>query len=164
MSKIHETNNQNTYQEFLGHFEVAEIEVNYRPKYIVKDRPVIKTSKDSYTLLKDVWQEDIQLRERINIIYLNTANNVLGVWEAFSGGIAGTVGDVRLVFATALKLHANSIIISHNHPSGSLKPSNPDIRITKRFQEAGKILDVPVLDHLIITTDGYFSFADEGLI
>jgi|SRR5690625_56129 len=163
MSKTHATN-ENTFHEFLGHYEVAEIEVAYRPKYIIKNRPVIKTSKDGYEILKGVWQDDIQLRERINIIFLNTANNVLGVWEAFSGGISGTVGDIRLVFATALKVHASKIVMSHNHPSGNLKASKADQRITKRFKEAGEILDVTVLDHIIITADGYFSFADEGLM
>jgi len=78
------------------------------------------------------------------------------------GGINGTVADVRLLFATAVQSLATSVIIAHNHPSGTLEPSNADIQLTDKIKEAGKLMDISLLDHLIITDYGYYSFADEG--
>ena len=78
--------------------------------------------------------------------------------------IAGTIVDVRLIFAAAIKANAVGLILAHNHPSGNLKPSYIDIQLTKRVKEAGQLLDIQLLDHLILTSDGYLSMADEGLI
>jgi DNA repair protein RadC len=80
------------------------------------------------------------------------------------GGISGTVADPKLIFAAALKASASSIILAHNHPSGSLKPSEADIRLTKKLKEGGLYLEIPVLDHIILSKEGYYSFADEGLL
>ena len=80
------------------------------------------------------------------------------------GGITGTVADLRIMFKLAIENLATGIILSHNHPSGQLKPSDADIQLTKSIKEAGKILTIELLDHVIISNDGYFSFADEGLL
>ncbi|WP_439487218.1 JAB domain-containing protein [Algoriphagus sp.] len=88
----------------------------------------------------------------------------MGICTISKGGTAGTVVDAKLVFATALKGAAQSLVISHNHPSGNLLPSEQDKRLTQRLVELGKALDLPVLDHIIVTVDGYYSFADEGEI
>ncbi|MEJ7557075.1 MAG: JAB domain-containing protein [Pedobacter sp.] len=80
------------------------------------------------------------------------------------GGTAGTVVDPKLLFTTALKLKATSLILAHNHPSGELNPSEADIRITDKLVEGGKLLDIPILDHLFISANGYYSMSDEGLI
>ena len=93
---------------------------------------------------------------------LSRANRVLGICTLSKGGTAGTVVDCKLVFATALKACAQSIIVSHNHPSGNLMPSEQDKRLTRRLVQVGKALDLPVLDHVIVTSEGYFSFADDG--
>lgn len=89
---------------------------------------------------------------------------MLGIYEVSSGGISGTVVDLRLIFAAALKANAVSLIMIHNHPSGQIKPSEADKQITRKVKEAGRILDIALLDHLIITPDIYYSFADEGAI
>jgi DNA repair protein RadC len=89
---------------------------------------------------------------------------VLGYCQISSGGLSGTVADVRIIMQAALKSNACSIILSHNHPSGNLIPSEADKDLTKKIREAGKFLDIPALDHLIITSETYFSFADEGLM
>jgi DNA repair protein RadC len=95
---------------------------------------------------------------------LNRANKILRIFTVSTGGVAGTVADPKVIFATALKGNASSIILAHNHPSGNLKPSEADRQLTNRLTQAGKLLDISVLDHLIITAEEYFSFADEGLI
>ena len=89
---------------------------------------------------------------------------MLGIYEVFSGGISGTVVDLRLIFAAALKANAVSLIMIHNHPSGQIKPSEADKQITRKVKEAGGILDIALLDHLIITPETYYSFADDGAL
>jgi DNA repair protein RadC len=94
---------------------------------------------------------------------LNRANKVLGVLEISSGGISGTVADPKLIFAAALKAGASGLILSHNHPSSNLKPSQADISLTKKVKEGGTLLEIFVLDHIIVTSEGYYSFADENV-
>lgn len=144
---------------------VAEVELVYKTKVKASERPKITSSKDSYNLLLQCWDMDkIELQEQFKVMLLNRSNKVLGVYEVSSGGITGTVADPKLIFMAALKASACGIIISHNHPSGNLKPSRPDEELTKKIREAGRLLDIQVLDHIIITSEGYYSFADEGLI
>ncbi len=120
-----------------------------------------------YVIFKDFFpDESIALQERFVAMYLNRASRVLGVYPISVGGISGTVADTRLILSVALKIASVNIMLAHNHPSGSLKPSNPDIHLTKRVKEAAKLMDITVMDHIILSPeDGeYFSFADEGLI
>lgn len=93
---------------------------------------------------------------------LNRAYKVLGVFEVSTGGVTGTVADPKAIFSAALKANPCCIFLSHNHPSGSLKPSLADEELTKRIIQAGNLLDIKVLDHIIVTNETYFSFADEG--
>jgi DNA repair protein RadC len=97
-------------------------------------------------------------------LLLNRGNKVLGWANISNGGITGTVADPLLIFQTALLTNATSIILSHNHPSGNRTPSSADIDLTRKVKSAGQILEIMVLDHVIVTTDGYYSFADEGII
>src|SRR5438128_11419076 len=97
-------------------------------------------------------------------MFLNRANNVLGMYDVSTGGISGTVADTRVIFVAALKANACGIIISHNHPSGNLKPSRQDEELTQKIKLAGQLLDIKLMDHAIVTADGYYSFADEGLL
>ena len=120
----------------------------------------IKSSKDIYHLLLSNLSDAIS--EEFWVIFLNHRNKVIGKEKISSGGITSTIVDVRLVFKNALDRLATAIILVHNHPSGTLKPSRPDIQLTNKIKEAGKILDIQLLDHLIISDAGYFSFADEG--
>lgn len=124
----------------------------------------IKSSKDAFTLLQTIFDPDlIEAREEFVILYLNRRNAVIGYYKAFQGGVSSVVADPKLILTTALKTLASGVILAHNHPSGLLDPSTPDLNITRRIQEACKQLDIELLDHLIINGDGkYYSFADEG--
>ena len=102
--------------------------------------------------------------EETYALLLNRANKALGFSKISVGGTTGTIVDIKVIFQTALKSNASSIILCHNHPSGNLKPSEADIKITRSIKEAGKLMDIPLADHLIITDESYYSFADEGMI
>jgi DNA repair protein RadC len=102
--------------------------------------------------------------EEFWVLMLNRANKVLLRYNVSKGGMTGTVIDVRMIMKKALETRAASIILSHNHPSGNKQPSTADTKITQKLKDAGAIMDIPVLDHVIITDNGYFSFADEGFL
>lgn len=151
--------------QFLEWTRVAEVELVYKTKIKASERPMVKDSKDIYNVLKRVWDENkIEMVEEFKVIFLNRANRVIGVYDASSGGITGTVADPRLILAASIKSLAVSIILSHNHPSGNLKPSRADEELTLKIKEAAKYHDIRVVDHIIITSESYYSFADEGLI
>lgn len=146
-------------------FQVAEIQVSYYPKFKASDRPRITSSKDAYKVFLSKWDMgQINLREQFYMLILNRANRVIGVTEISSGGMAGTMTDPKMIFSIALKSCGSFLVFAHNHPSQNLQPSAQDLAITKRLVEAGKLLDLEVVDHLIITEDKYYSFGDEGLI
>ncbi len=145
--------------------QIAEVELIYRSKVKASDRPKITRSNDAYELFKQYWDENkLEFVEQFKVMLLNKANRVLGICEISTGGISGTVADPKLIFMAALKSNASFIVIAHNHPSGNLKPSRQDEELTGKIKEGGKFLDLPLLDHLIVTTEGYYSFADEGLL
>lgn len=141
---------------------VAAMELGRRRKAteIIK-RDKITSSKDVYEIMRSLL---IDLpHEEFWLLLLNRANFVIKKEMISRGGISGTVVDTKIVFKTAIENYASSIIICHNHPSGNLKPSEADIRITKNIKEAGKLMEIQLLDHLILTESGFFSFADENL-
>jgi DNA repair protein RadC len=142
---------------------LCEIEISYKPKYKASELPKVVTSGDAYTCLKDVFPS-LDYREYFYILCLNRNNKVLGYCQISAGGLNGTVADVRMIIQTALKSNSCSLILSHCHPSGNLVPSEADKDLTRKIKEAGKVLDIAVLDHLIVTSEAYFSFADEGLL
>lgn len=144
---------------------VSEIELSYKTKVKAIDRPKITSSVEAYNITMQLWNANtIEFFEESKILLLNNSNKVLGVYAISSGGISGTVVDIRLIFAAALKANATAIILIHNHPSGKLIASEADKAITRKVKEAGSILDIILLDHLIITNESYFSFADEGVL
>lgn len=146
---------------------VSEIDIVYKKKATCKvsERPLISSSSDAYTVCLHYWNLDkLDLLEEFKVLFLNRANRVLQILPVSQGGITGTVADPRLILAGALKVAACSIILAHNHPSGNLKPSRADEELTSKIKEAARYFDIKVLDHVIITDDGYFSFADEGLL
>ncbi len=142
---------------------IAALELGKRRK---ESEPTVKNkiscSKDIFEIMQphliDIPHEEFW------IILLNRGNQVIKKNQISSGGIAGTVVDVRLIFKIALENLSNSMILIHNHPSGNLKPSQADIDLTKKLKNAGVMMDIPVLDHLIITEKKYYSFADEGIL
>ena len=143
---------------------VAAMELGRRRKLIneVPKRIKISSSADVYHLMKpELMDEPI---EHFYVVLLNRNNQVIKKQLISRGGTSGTVADPKIIFKHALDALANGIILVHNHPSGNLKPSEQDRRLTKKLKEAGENLDVPVLDHIIFTDVAYFSFSDEGLI
>ena len=143
--------------------QVSEIQVSYSPNLLVDMS--IKNSKKSFELMLNEWEQDkLQMQEEAKILLLNRNNNVLGIYSLAKGGLTSCVVDVRIILSIALKTLATGIILVHNHPSGNLKPSQADLDITKKLKNSCDLLDISLLDHLIITKDNYFSFADEGLI
>ncbi len=146
-------------------YEVAEIQLTYKSDVKPSLRPKISGSKDAYNVLFENWDSSkIEFVEQFKVLLMNTANKVLGIFEVSTGSATGTVADPKLIFAAAIKANACGIILAHNHPSGNLQPSQADIDLTRKVKEGGKLLEIQVLDHLILTVDGHFSFADEGLL
>lgn len=122
----------------------------------------ITSSSDVYKLMRPVLLD--QPTEYFWIILLNRANQVLKKLAVSMGGVSGTMADPKIIFKHALDNLASGIILVHNHPSGTLKPSEADIRLTRQLKSSGKMLEIPVLDHLIFTNEGYFSFSDQGIL
>ena len=146
-------------------FQVAEIQLSYKSTVKPSMRPKINASKDACEILKQSWDESrLDLIEQFKVLLTNRANKVLGIFEVSTGGIGGTVADPKLIFVAALKAGASGIILSHNHPSGNLNPSQADIDLTRKIKEGGKFLEIILLDHIIITSESYYSFADEGML
>ena len=142
---------------------ISEIQLKYHPFKSVKTK--ITSSNDAFTFLLDHWNLDtIELQEEFKILLLNRANEILGIHILSKGGMTGTLVDLRLLFAVVIKSAACSIIMCHNHPSGNLNPSEADKRLFRKISNAAELLDVQVLDNLIISKEGYYSFTDEGII
>ena len=127
------------------------------------------TEKIKITCSNDIYQfmkpELMDLpKEEFWVLLLNRANRLIKKEQISSGGISGTVADPKIIFKAALDQYASSIILVHNHPSGNLKPSQADIKLTNKMKEAGSLLEIPILDHIIFSDEGYLSFADEGML
>lgn len=142
---------------------VAALELGRRRKETDSEiqKPIL-TSKDAYNALTDVLND--LPHEEFWVLYLNRKNIIIKRSNISKGGVTGTVADAKIIFKEAILLLASTIILFHNHPSGALKPSQADIQLTKKLQETGKIMDIPVIDHIIVGDGNYFSFADEGLM
>jgi DNA repair protein RadC len=146
-------------------FQIAEIKLSYHPKVKASQRKKITSSEQAYDMLLQQWDQGaINFVEQFKAILLNRAHKVLGIYLVSTGGVSGTAVDPKLVFAAALKANASAIILAHNHPSGNLYPSEADKQLTRKIREAGKYLELPILDHVIVTPEGYYSFADEGIL
>jgi DNA repair protein RadC len=142
---------------------IAALELGRRRKSLEPDeKPKVSGSKDIFEIIRGHLQ-DIP-HEEFWVVLLNRANRVLKVQQISQGGISGTVADPKIIFKAALNELASGLILAHNHPSGNLTASQADIDLTKKMREAGKLLEIQVLDHLIIGGQKYFSFADEGLL
>ncbi|MEJ6736242.1 MAG: DNA repair protein RadC [Flavobacteriales bacterium] len=142
---------------------IAALELGRRRKTAdVDKRPKVNSSKDAYNSISPLLS-DLQ-HEEFWVIYLNRNNEILKQENISKGGVSGTIADSKIIFKSAIESLASAMILCHNHPSGNLKPSNADIQLTKKLQEAGIMLDIPVLDHLIIGEKDYFSFSDEHLM
>lgn len=143
---------------------VGEIQVSYKPQRPPVQPPRITMSRVAYEILMAHWSEHMEWREEFYILLLNRVHDVTGVFRVSEGGISGTCADPRVIFQVALGVNASYLVLAHNHPSGDLTPSAADRDITRRIKEAGKVLEIIVLDHLILTPTTYLSFADDGLL
>jgi len=141
---------------------IGEVELVYKKKSINKIS--VKTSQDAVDFARNVWPADINIKESLIVLHLNRAGNIVSWHNLSNGGINGTVCDVRLAVKTALDSLASGVIMIHNHPSGNLNPSDSDNKIASEIKEGMKFLGIELLDSIIITDDGYYSFADSGLL
>ncbi len=147
---------------FFPNIQIREVQVSYQP---LKGKLFqVKSADNAFDYLSRAYDEGtIGLCEEFMVLLLNRANRVMGCLRLSKGGLTGTVVDLRILFGTALKAMASSIVIAHNHPSNNLQPSDADLDLTKKIKEAGKLLDINLLDHLVLgTDDNYVSFAHEG--
>lgn len=145
--------------------QVTEVAISYRNKVKAVDRPKITSSRDAEQIFRAQWSEDMELLEEFNVLFLTRSNEVKGFFHVSRGGVSATVVDPKIIFAAALKSLAAAIILAHNHPSGGIKPSEADIMLTRKLRQGGEFLDIPVLDHLILSAhSGYYSFADDGTL
>lgn len=144
-------------EQFQSKFSLKVTPTNY---------PVVKitNSKDTFMCVLNYYGDDILIYETAYLLLLNNANETLGYVKLSQGGISGTVIDVRLVLKYAIESLATAVILIHNHPSGKLIASDADKNITKKVREALKTIEIVLLDHLIVTSVGFLSFADEGLL
>lgn len=125
----------------------------------------IKDSKSAADLFRQIWDVDsLPITESVIAIFLNRNNNTIGWFKVSQGGLTSSIIDVRLILATALQCLASGIIMAHNHPSGNTQPSEADIKMTKKVKESAEIMDIQVLDHVVLTEESYYSFADNGII
>lgn len=144
--------------------QVSEVKLSYKSRTRAADRPQVINSYTAYQVLMENWDKDtIALFEEFHVLLIDRANRIMGRYPCSQGSMVGTVVDPRMVFTVALKMRAASVILAHNHPSTNVKPSQADKDLTYKLVQAGKILGVQVLDHLILSPEGgYYSFADEG--
>lgn len=146
-------------------FQVQELQLIYKSTVKPSDRPKITSANEAYKVLLQTWDLGLMgFVEQSKILLLNRANRVLGCYEVSSGSMHQTLADPKMIFAAALKGKASAIMLAHNHPSGSLTPSREDIALTHKLVMGGRLLDIEVIDHLIITSEGFVSFAEEGII
>ena len=142
---------------------IAALELGRRRKdSIIEEKIIIKSSKDAYQEIEGILSD--LPHEEFWVIYLNRKNEVIKKENISKGGITGTIADSKIIFKHAVELLATGVILCHNHPSGSVNPSQADISLTKKMKEIGDLMDSPVLDHIIVGEKNYFSFADNSLI
>lgn len=144
-------------------YKVGEVKLSYKPKF--KNQQKVTCSEDAYRYMLSTYKkETICYKEYFKVLFLNQANQVLGYTLISEGGLTETTADVRLIFQAALLTNSVALILAHNHPSGNLKPSPEDIRLTKQVREASNFMRIKILDHIILSDTEYYSFADEGML
>ena len=143
---------------------VAEVELSYKCHKKPADRLKISDERDVYSLARSLLEDRIEHLEEMYMVLLDQALKVLGVALVSKGGVCNTVVDLRIIFQTAILANASRIILVHNHPSGNLKPSLQDDKITKRVYQVASIIGIELTDHLIISEEDYYSYAIEGRI
>lgn len=145
--------------------QLPEFTIGLKTKVKVEELYSIRTSEDVAKIARLCFDADmIEWVESVVVIALNRAGKAIGFYKASQGGLTGTVCDPRVIMQFALLSNATSIIIAHNHPSGNLRPSDDDNKMTQRIKNAGDILEIKLLDHVIITANSFYSYADNGTL
>jgi DNA repair protein RadC len=136
---------------------ISEVRLVYKTKVKASERLQVKCSKDAFDIFMENWDLDsIEHIEEFKLLLMNRSNSVLGIMPVSKGGLSGTVTDVRLIFQGAIKANASGIIVCHNHPSVNLNPSEFDAKLTQKIKQAGLLMDILLLDHFIITSEGSY--------
>jgi len=148
----------------VDYFTIPEITVTYKDTVKTSQRAVVTCPADGARIFEEACKECMEHHEEVYVLFLNRANRVLGISNVSKGGISSSVTDVRIILQTALKVSASSIMLGHNHPSGNTKPSGQDVAMTKEVQKGCEAIGIQLLDHVIMTAEGYTSFADSGLL
>ena len=141
---------------------ISEVQISYRPSREVFSNIIINKSTQASEIFQKIWSSDLEYKEEMNIILMNRANKILGYNRVSTGGTTGTVVDLKVLFQLILKTNTQAFVIAHNHPSGNLKPSIQDRKLTEKVKEISRLLDVSFLDHMILSAGSYYSMADEG--
>ncbi len=139
-------------------FKVREIDITFKEEKFFDNQ--VRSSKDAYRFIKDVLFEGLEVQEHFVVLYMNQANRITGYYKHSKGTINSTQVDIQIITAVAIKTLSKAMIVSHNHPSGNTKPSEADRRMTRRLKQAAALFDISVLDHIICTTESFYSFAD----
>lgn len=150
-------------RKFMKHTlnsKVSEIAVSYKTSVKPSEQFKITCCEEANKVFREIWSDDMELREEFYMLLLNRNNRVIGWYRVSQGGLNETSVDPKLIFSIALKCLASSIIVAHNHPSGTLTPSTSDKDITERLTLGAKILGMQLLDHLILTKDSYYSIRE----
>ncbi|MDW3195862.1 MAG: JAB domain-containing protein [Cytophagales bacterium] len=138
--------------------EFEEVRLVYKNKIKAQYRPMVRQPKEAQVILRQHWDESqIELVEEAKLLLLDRDKRLMSIAELAKGGTSSVIIDPKIVFAIALKRRASGIIVAHNHPSGQLKPSDADMRLTRDLQSAGRFLGIQMIDHIIMTRDGYHS-------
>jgi DNA repair protein RadC len=142
---------------------IPEFKIALKKKGSFEEMFPITNPEDAAAFCRKCFDSDvIDWKEEFIVIALNRANKVLGFYKVSSGGVAGTVADPKVIFQFALLSNASRLVLSHNHPSGNTSSSRGDDDITEKIQRAGRVLDIEVIDHIIITSEGYYSYSEHG--
>jgi DNA repair protein RadC len=141
-------------------FQVREIDITFKKEKIAYNR--VGSSSDAYKFIKDVLFEGMEVQEHFVVLFLSQSNQIIGYYRHSKGTINSTQVDIELILAVAIKTLSKAMIVSHNHPSGNKNPSDADRRMTKKLKQAAAVFNISVLDHIIATSDDYYSFADSG--
>ncbi len=144
-----------------NYYNVPEIKLSFKTNFRASERPCITSMEDAHEIFREAWDDSkMDMVEEGKVLLLNQANRVIGLYDVCSGGITGTVMDIRHILVAALKANANQIIVAHNHPSDNLNPSHADRLLTEKLTAAAQLMDIRVLDHLILCRSGFYSLTE----
>lgn len=141
-------------------FKVREIDITFKEEKLQFKQ--IRSSNDAYAFVRDVMFKDLEIQEHLIVLFMDHNNNITGYYRHSKGTINSTIVDIEVILAVAIKTLSKAMIVSHNHPSGNKRPSEADKNMTAKLKQGAQVFGITLLDHIIATTDGYYSFADNG--